>query len=135
MSLLRFERGESSRASASFDSTEFDCNCKYENCTYTVIDTELLEKLERVRGILGKPVHILSGYRCAAYQLELGNRGLSAAKTSQHCLGRAADIKVSVHIEELIDAAETVGFLAIGVAKRWIHVDTRTDRIRRWTYD
>jgi len=47
------------------------------------------EGLERVRALLGKPVIILSGYRCP----EL-NQAVGGAARSQHMFGLAADIIV-----------------------------------------
>jgi len=47
----------------------------------------LAEGLERVRAVLGKPIHVNSGYRCKAL-----NEALNAAPDSRHMLGLAADI-------------------------------------------
>ena len=49
----------------------------------------LANKLEEVRAILNKPIHITSGYRC----LEL-NRAIGSSDTSQHVKGCAADFQV-----------------------------------------
>ena len=49
----------------------------------------LANKLEEVRAILNKPIHITSGYRC----LEL-NRAIGSSDTSQHVKGCAADFHV-----------------------------------------
>lgn len=134
MSLQRYIKHQNEKVSTHFDSTEFDCQCYREDCKTTWIDLELLDKLERIRGITGKSVYILSGYRCQAHQNSMIQRGLTLTQHSQHVLGKAADIKVKVPLEELIEAAEQVGFLAIGTAKSWIHVDLRVGRVRRWTY-
>jgi hypothetical protein len=45
--------------------------------------------LEDVRKILDKPIHINSAYRSP-----LANEAVGGKKTSQHCRGTAADIKV-----------------------------------------
>lgn len=45
--------------------------------------------LEDVRKILDKPIHINSAYRSP-----LANEAVGGKKTSQHCRGAAADIKV-----------------------------------------
>ena len=50
----------------------------------------LANKLEEVRAILNKPIHITSGYRC----LEL-NRAIGSSDTSQHVKGCAADFQVN----------------------------------------
>ena len=49
----------------------------------------LLEKLEKLRKIIEKPIHITSGYRCFAY-----NRKVGGVANSYHLIGLAADIKV-----------------------------------------
>ena len=47
----------------------------------------LCTELEKARDILGIPILITSGYRCAAL-----NRAVSGAKNSYHLYGRAADL-------------------------------------------
>lgn len=49
----------------------------------------LAQKLEEVRKILGKPIMINSAFR----SIEV-NQAVGGVKTSQHCLGCAADIRV-----------------------------------------
>ena len=49
----------------------------------------LAEKLEEVRKVLGKPIIINSAFR----SIEV-NQAVGGVKSSQHCLGCAADIKV-----------------------------------------
>ena len=45
--------------------------------------------LEQVRSLVGKPIHINSAYRAPAVNASVGG-----SKTSQHCLGLAADLRV-----------------------------------------
>lgn len=61
--------------------------------------------------------------------------GLSTSKgISQHELGNAADIMCQgLSGDDLERIARTVGFESVGVAEKWIHVDTRTG-YRRWEY-
>ncbi len=49
----------------------------------------LAEKLEEVRKVLGKPIMINSAYR--SHEV---NSAVGGVKTSQHCVGCAADIRV-----------------------------------------
>jgi len=51
--------------------------------------SRLAEKLEEVRKVLGKPIMINSAYRSPEV-----NSAVGGVKTSQHCLGCAADIRV-----------------------------------------
>jgi len=45
--------------------------------------------LEKVRTLLGKPIHVNSAYRSPEVNAHVGGK-----PTSQHCKGQAADIKV-----------------------------------------
>jgi hypothetical protein len=45
--------------------------------------------LEQVRSLVGKPIHVNSAYRAPAVNASVGG-----SKTSQHCLGLAADLRV-----------------------------------------
>ena len=50
---------------------------------------ELAEQLQILRDFIGKPIHINSAYRSPAH-----NRKVGGARSSQHLLGKAADIRV-----------------------------------------
>lgn len=50
---------------------------------------ELAENLQVLRTELGKPIHVVSGYRTPDY-----NKSVGGAKKSQHMVAKAADIKV-----------------------------------------
>lgn len=132
---MKFCKGANTMLGSYFNSDEFDCSCS--KCNSTIIEIELIEKLEKIRVATGHPLYILSGYRCENKQKQLRDSGFETAKgVSQHELGKAADIKSSFHSgKELEQTATQAGFMAIGVAKEWIHVDLRTDKPdRRWTY-
>ena len=101
------------------------------------VDTALVELLEQLRVHFGKAVTITSGYRTAAH-----NAAVGGAKSSQHLLGRAADIRVQgVSVEDVAAYAESlmpdwggVGRYPVkaGRTKGWVHVDTRAKK-SRWT--
>lgn len=60
----------------------------------------LAEKLEEVRKVLGKPIMINSAYRSPEV-----NSAVGGVKTSQHCVGCAADIRVpSMTPDEVVKA-------------------------------
>ena len=100
-------------------------------------DETLTVVLQCIREHFGKPVTITSGYRTAAH-----NAAVGGAKSSQHLLGRAADIRVEgVSVEDVAAYAESlmpdwggVGRYPVkaGRATGWVHIDTRPNK-SRWT--
>lgn len=102
-----------------------------------MIDQTLAVLLQAIREHFNKPITITSGYRTAAH-----NRAVGGALYSQHCYGRAADIRVAgVPVEQLAAYAETLlpGTGGIGRypakagrAAGWVHVDVRPIK-SRWT--
>lgn len=100
-----------------------------------MVDEVLTVVLQCIREHFGKPVVITSGYRTAAH-----NAAVGGAKSSQHMLGRAADIRVEgVSVEDVAAYAERlmpdwggVGRYPVkaGRATGWVHVDTRQNKSR-----
>ena len=100
-----------------------------------MVDETLTVVLQCIREHFGKPVTITSGYRTAAH-----NAAVGGAKSSQHLLGRAADIRVQgVSVEDVAAYAESlmpdwggVGRYSVkaGRATGWVHVDTRAEKAR-----
>jgi uncharacterized protein YcbK (DUF882 family) len=115
-----------------FQAREFDCRCG--RCLETRIDPELIKRLDALRRLAG-PLIITSGFRCAAHQAALRGRGFETARgTSQHELGRAADLVSRRYAPVELEAlARQVGFTAVGLAPTFIHVDLRPQRIA-WAY-
>ena len=102
-----------------------------------MVDEALTVVLQCIREHFGKAVTITSGYRTAAH-----NAAVGGAKSSQHLLGRAADIRVQgVSVENVAAYAESlmpdwggVGRYPVkaGRTTGWVHVDTRPNK-SRWT--
>jgi zinc D-Ala-D-Ala carboxypeptidase len=93
------------------------------------IDTRLVEILVQLHTLYGKPIELVSGHR---QPLTIGTK-----KTSQHTLGRAADIRIpGVGIEELKRAAMKLGARGIGLypEKGFVHVDVRQKSRYFWVY-
>ena len=100
-----------------------------------MVDETLTVVLQCIRDHFGKPVTITSGYRTPAH-----NAAVGGAKSSQHLLGRAADIRVAgVSVEDVAAYAESlmpdwggVGRYPVkaGRTTGWVHVDTRADKAR-----
>lgn len=112
--------------SVNFSRKEFSCHC---GCGFDVVDAELLGLLESVRNYFKVPVLVNSGCRCQAY-----NQTCHGAKSSQHLLGKAADIvlkgispdDVALYLESLYE--ERYG---IGRYSAFTHVDVRRN-CSRW---
>lgn len=131
--VYKWNKGENRQLSAHFWTHEFVCPCVYKACVEQRVSCELISKLEQVRYEYGYPLTVLSGWRCAAHQSDLASQGYETAKgLSQHELGQAADIQGQYAVT--LKQVATRYFKAIGIAKTWLHVDTRGDKIRRWGY-
>lgn len=90
------------------------------------IAPDLISKLETLRGVVGKPLIVTSGYRCPTH-----NKAVGGATKSQHVLGTAADISArGIGVDELARAAEQVGFGGIGRYQNFVHVDVRPGKAR-----
>lgn len=117
-----------------FKVREFRCR---DGSDAIMIDQTLVVLLQAIREHFGKPITITSGYRTAAH-----NTAVGGAKSSQHLLGRAADIQVAdttveavaAYAESLMPDWGGVGRYPVkaGRAKGWVHVDTRPNK-SRWT--
>lgn len=124
-------RDSTRQLSPSFRVREFSCK----GSDVVLLDEELVVLLQCIREHFGKPLHITSGYRTAAH-----NAAVGGSKSSQHLLGRAADIQVAgVSVEDVAAYAESllpgwggVGRYPVkaGRTKGWVHVDTRPNKSR-----
>ncbi len=124
----------SRKLSPSFTVREFRCR---DGTDTIMIDEGLVVLLQCIREHFGKAVTITSGYRTAAH-----NTAVGGSKSSQHLLGRAADIQVAgvspdavaTYAESLMPTWGGVGRYPVkaGRAKGWVHVDTRANK-SRWT--
>lgn len=120
------------RLAPDFKVREFRCK---DGTDTVMVDEVLTVVLQCIREHFGKPVTITSGYRTAAH-----NAAVGGAKSSQHLLGRAADIRVQgVSVEDVAAYAESlmpdwggVGRYPVkaGRAASWVHVDTRAEKAR-----
>ena len=109
-----------------FNLSEFACPC----CRRIMLHPLLLEKLEKLRKVIERPIHITSGYRCFEY-----NRKVGGVANSYHCIGLAADIKVKdINLIELLGYAEEIDFNGIGFyeKKNFLHLDVRPTKRTRW---
>jgi len=103
--------------SANFSRSEFDCP----HCGVLVIDPDLVLVLQRMRTRVGRPLRVVSGFRC-----KVQNRRVGGIETSQHLRGRAADVP-----GDYGTVAQWIAAGAIGLGMRGgrvIHVDITPGR-------
>ena len=119
-----------------FNLSEFECNDGskmplevYENVI------KLANQLQFLRDYTGRPITINSAYRSPEHNAKVGG-----SKTSQHLLGKAADItiqslkpaEVFMIIEELIDMGHMLQG-GLGLYDTFVHYDIRKSKAR-WDY-
>lgn len=104
--------------SKNFSRSEFTCgHCK----RLDLLDDKLVRVLQRIRDDIGKPLPVVSGYRCCAHNAKVGG-----IQFSQHLYGRAADIPRGLVRPQMVAAA---GGHGAGVRAGWvIHVDVTPGR-------
>ncbi|SVA45236.1 uncharacterized protein METZ01_LOCUS98090 [marine metagenome] len=112
-----------------FDLEEYACKC---GCGVADIKQELAVKVQQVRDLVGRPIAINSGVRCARH-----NGNIGASETSSHIGGWAADLGYTGSGEryQLLNAAFQI-FDRVGIAKNFIHVDVDSTKSSRvvWIY-
>ena len=109
-----------------FSRDEFACSHTGKN----EISDSLIDKLDLLREACGFPFIITSGYRDPTHPVEARKK-----EPGTHCQGIAADIRGSGGHQRftIVKHALTLGFRGIGVAKPFVHVDTR-DLPVMWVY-
>ena len=101
-----------------------------------VVDTDFLDRFERLRAACGFPLPITSGYRSPAHNAEVSSTGL----TGPHTTAEASDIGVTnPRAGIVVREAIRLGFTGIGVSQRagrprFIHVDTSHEMLTIWSY-
>ena len=111
--------------SKNFRVREFRCK---DNTDPIFIDSDLVDVLQKVRDHFGKAVTITSAFRTASH-----NKKVGGATYSQHCYGKAADIKVSgVAPSKVAEYVETLmpNTGGIGRYSTFTHVDVRATKSR-----
>jgi len=108
-----------------FDRVNFECHC---GCGYDDVDPRVVRIVEDVRMHFNSPTVINSGCRCLAW-----NRKQGSKDTSQHVMGKAADIAVKgVAPKDVADYLESKeGFIGgLGRYNNFTHVDVRNKNAR-----
>lgn len=110
----------------SFSAGEVACKGTGEVFIYTAA----IDRLQKLRDMIGLPLWINCGYRSPKHNKEVGGE-----LNSQHIYGRAFDIKIrggKWDVEAMAKAAVAVGFTGIGLYDTFIHVDFRPNGPARW---
>lgn len=111
MSIVTYQRGDTTALSKNFTRDEFECQCG--KCTAQMIDTELVDKLQHIRDVLGVPLKITSGYRCIVHN---ASKTVGGSPNSKHRYGMAADWRTlnrTVNPVALGIIAQAVGLAAL----------------------
>lgn len=101
--ILGFEKkGQGKRGmklSENLSHHEFMCRCKYEDCTYTLVNSVLLQSFEKLRIDVQQPLYVRSGYRCQKHNTDVGG-----VEKSRHMRGDAIDLEVptTMHINRFV---------------------------------
>ena len=123
-----------------FQRREFVCPC---GCGRADMQQDFVEKLDDLRGRLGFPLVVTSGFRCPEYNAQISTTG----RDGPHTTGRAADLAVSHERAFRLLQQSSLGgwFYGIGLrqhgphGKRFVHVDDLQPpahpRPRVWTYN
>ena len=110
-----------------FKVSDFDCQETGEN----EMEVEFMKGLDHLRAVCGL---ITSGYRSPNHSIEAA-KVAAGKKLGTHAQGIAADIKVSGGAQRLaiVKHASAMG-MSVGVAKTFVHVDTRKTKPMCWCY-
>lgn len=107
---------------------EFECT--HPDHHHVLVDSTLVEKLQKLRDRLGISIIITSPYRC-----EKRNKQVGGAKNSYHMKGLAVDISMNnqiLDVETIASLAKKIGFTGIGLYDNFIHLDVRVAEFTTW---
>tara|TARA_R100001377_G_scaffold69345_1_gene44679 strand:+ start:1031 stop:1393 length:363 start_codon:yes stop_codon:yes gene_type:complete len=109
-----------------FKLSDFDCQETGENN----MSFDFIHALDQLRGACGFPFIVTSGFRSKNHSAEKRKE-----KAGTHAYGIAADIRVSGGAQRLaiVKHASALG-MSVGVAKTFVHVDTRKTEPMCWCY-
>jgi uncharacterized protein YcbK (DUF882 family) len=117
-----------------FSIGEFNCKCGCDMPSEVLVNiTKLANQLQFVRDNLARPITINSAYRCKTHNTSIGG-----SVSSQHILGKAADIVVS-GLDPILDTYDYLDDLmrtgeilqgGLGMYKTFTHYDIRKTKAR-----
>lgn len=117
-----------------FTEEELMCKC---GCSGVKMDSEFIKKLDDLRELYKKPIHLNSAYRCPEYNQKVSSTG----PNGPHTTGKAVDIRViGKEAHKLLDFICMLDFSGIGISQkgshlsRFIHLDSLTEGTRPWVW-
>lgn len=114
-----------------FTEAEVACKC---GCGTTIIQPDLVTKLDELRETLGRPVAVNSWTRC----LKNNAAQEQSVEKSAHTTGYAVDISATTGAEKfhIMRVALALGFKRVGVGKTFVHLDIDPEKPQGvvWTY-
>jgi len=124
--------------SENFSKLEVQCPC---GCGANKISPVLIEKLQKVRNIIGRPIIITSGVRCEFYNASIKASMNSSHIPDDHGIGNAVDIACTNSKDryELVELAQKF-FKRVGISKGqyggFIHLDVDRSKVQEvmWLY-
>ena len=110
-----------------FKIEDFNCQETGDN----EMDIEFIKALDHLRAACGFPFVITSGFRSKEHSLERAKK----KGPGTHAYGIASDIRVSGGSQraKIVKHASAMG-MSVGVAKTFVHVDTRKTEQMCWCY-
>ena len=116
------KKGVPIKLSKHFTSTDFDCHCKYPECTQTIVSKKLVLLLELLQWLLGRPLKPFnSAFRCARHNAD---PDVGGEKDSYHTKGMACDV-ASTSIKEKLKISKYLKNNGFGIYRTFFHVDVR----------
>ena len=116
-----------------FTTSEMECKCGCgKGRNWEEYDPTLLHVLDRVRGIIGRPLLVTSGMRCEAHDKAVGGTG------KEHVTGQAADVACDASLAraEILRACYLMVVHRLGIAGNFIHIGVSVElpHPRVWLY-
>lgn len=122
--IRQFPKSHDEQLSENFWLREFHCHCTLPECKNTYVSEDLIEGAQSLRDLIGKPLQVLSGFRCFAH-----NKSVNGKVDSKHLLGIAMDVacKGKTPFELKRGAQRVLAFSqgGIGLYSWGIHGDVR----------
>lgn len=123
MKTMILDKGLNKELCAGLGSLEFQCKCLRDSCHFSIINEELIDKYEKLRVKIARPLDINSGFRCQAHNLDEKVKG---RPKSRHTKGMAIDISTRQMSDEekskFIKLCNEI-FPFVLVYETFVHVD------------